>query len=108
MLLNAAFKNVTFSKKRIKYYDDIRVLIDSDGYTFTSQSIDALFKANADLWRDSILEGLEDLGYEEVEDVKNGKLELWELCKDIARFDPDIFIKKIKLKDKTLYVLSIN
>lgn len=104
--LNTTFKwGAKVPKMEKKIFDGVRVLISEDGDEFISRNIDALFKAYADAYFYEIRDTLE---IEEMEEM--GVTELWEYCREVALRDSNsIFkIKKIKLKDKTLYVLSIN
>ena len=101
--------NTTFNlgakvpKMEKKIFDGVRVLISEDGDEFISRNIDALFKAYADAYFYEIRDEIE---IEEMEEM--GVTELWEYCKEIALRDQNSIFHIRKLKDKTLYVLSIN
>lgn len=105
--LNTTFKwgEIEIPKMKKKIFDGVRVLISEDGDEFISHNIDALFKAYADVYFYEIRDEIEIGEMEEM-----GVTELWEYCREVALRDSNsIFgIKRLRLKDKPLYVLSIN
>ena len=103
--LNTTFKwgEIEIPKMKKKIFDGERVLISEDDDEFISSSINALFKAYADVYFYAIRDEIEIGEMEEM-----GVTELWEYCKEVALRDSNSIFKIKKLKYKTLYVLSIN
>ena len=103
--LNTTFKwgEVKVPKMKKKIFDGERVLISQDDDEFISSSINALFKAYADVYFYEIRDEIEIGEMEEM-----GVTALWEYCKEIALRDQNSIFHIRKFKDKTLYALSIN
>lgn len=101
--LNTTFRwGVKVPKMEKKMFDGERVLISEDGDEFISDSLDALFKAYADIYFYEIRDVIEIGEMEEM-----GVTELWEYCKEVALRDSNSIFKIKKFKDKTLYTLSL-
>lgn len=105
--LNTTFRwGSKLPKMEEKMFDNTRVLVNEDGDKFISTSLDALFKAYADFWYHEIIGTIEPWEWEEYGLEENK--ELWKFCKEVALRDSNSIFEIKKLKDKTLYTLSIN